>query len=201
METMELSLSSIISGHHKVTYRGIPMVKCPFDYVMYQMLVSLLKPDLIIEVGTYKGGCALYLADMLDIIGKGMVHTIDVGDAREEVVKQHQRIKFFDKGWQGYDIGNASGFKNVMIIEDGSHFYEDCIGAMRKFAPLITAGNYLIIEDSVVNLNDNSSFYGGPLRAIETFLAENNNFEIDRKYCDMFGRNVTFNVNGYLKRK
>jgi hypothetical protein len=26
-------------------------------------------------------------------------------------------------------------------------------------------------------------------------------FFVDRKWCDMFGKNATFNVNGYLKKK
>jgi cephalosporin hydroxylase len=36
--------------------------------------------------------------------------------------------------------------------------------------------------------------------AIEEFLqTHSNQFEIDRKYCDMFGTNATWNPNGYLK--
>jgi cephalosporin hydroxylase len=44
------------------------------------------------------------------------------------------------------------------------------------------------------------NYDGGPLRAIEEFLPQNPQFEIDRKWCDFYGYNVTFNPNGYLKK-
>jgi cephalosporin hydroxylase len=43
-------------------------------------------------------------------------------------------------------------------------------------------------------------YEGGPLKAIREFTSVNKNFEIDRKWCDLFGVNATFNVNGYLKK-
>lgn len=37
--------------------------------------------------------------------------------------------------------------------------------------------------------------------AVEAFLEQNAaSYEIDRGLCDYFGRNVTWNVNGYLRR-
>ena len=45
-----------------------------------------------------------------------------------------------------------------------------------------------------------SIYDGGPLRSIEEFLIENNNYVINRKWCDFFGKNATFNPNGFLQR-
>ena len=46
-----------------------------------------------------------------------------------------------------------------------------------------------------------ASFGGGPLAAIERFLRGHGaKYEIGRTYCDWFGRNATWNVNGYLRR-
>jgi cephalosporin hydroxylase len=43
--------------------------------------------------------------------------------------------------------------------------------------------------------------YGeGPLRAIEPFLKQYPEFEIDQSYCDYYGRNLTCNMNLYLHR-
>ena len=53
---MFFDINTISKGHHNVTYRGIKTIKCPFDYVIYQMMIFDLKPDLIIEVGTNHGG-------------------------------------------------------------------------------------------------------------------------------------------------
>lgn len=200
-EKVSFSIRSVIKGHYKVTYRGVPAQKCPFDYVMYQMIIHDLKPDLIIEVGTNCGGGSMYLADLLTLEGKGVVHTIDIEDRTPEQVKQHPRIKRFLGGWQGYDLTNAEGFKTILVIEDGSHTYEDTIGALIKLHPLVTKGSYLIVEDGIVSaLGVDHQFNGGPLKAIREFLASNSAFKNDATFSHMFGSNATFNVNGYLKR-
>jgi cephalosporin hydroxylase len=42
---------------------------------------------------------------------------------------------------------------------------------------------------------------GGPLKAIEAFLNQGaGRYEVDRSLCDYFGKNVTWNVDGYLRR-
>lgn len=195
--------ASISDGHFNVKYRGISAIRCPFDYVMYQMIISELKPDLVIEIGSSDGGGALYIADLMEILGNGVIHTIDIIDRINETTKNHPRIKHFLNGWKGYDLKEARGFSKVLIIEDGSHMYEDSLGALHKFSSLVTLGSYFIVEDGIVNeLGREKGFHGGPLMAIREFLkeGENKSFEVDRKYCDMFGKNATFNVNGYLKR-
>jgi len=199
---IELDLGSIVSGHHNTTYRGVTMVKDPFDYVMYQMIINEIKPDLIIEVGTNYGGSTLYMADLLNIIGKGIIHTMDVAEyVSDDLVKNHPRIKRFLGGFQEYDINNANGFEKILLIEDGSHNYQDVIDTMRKFKDIISVDSYMIIEDgSLVWMGWEEIYNGGPLRAIEEFLSENDNFIIDRKWCDFYGKNVTFNPNGFLKK-
>lgn len=200
-EQVYFDSATINAGHFGVTYRGISAIKCPFDYVMYQMIISEIQPDLIIEIGTNYGGGSLYLADLMDIIGHGTIHTIDIEKKTGDIVAKHPRIKLFTNGWENYDLKEASGFSKILIIEDASHTYEDTLGALRKFSPLVSVGSYLIVEDGIMNdLNKEKGFHGGPLRAIREFLAENRDFIVDRKYCDMFGKNATFNVNGYLKK-
>lgn len=198
---VDINLKDICEGHHKITYKGIQAIKAPFDYVIYQMIIFDEKPDLIIEIGSNKGGAALYYADLLNLIGKGELHTIDINPIESEIVKAHPRIKIFSDGWQNYDLNLAKGFEKVLIIEDASHEYKQTIDTLRKFWPLVTVGSYLIVEDGIVNaLGIEKDYNGGPLKAIYEFMEENKNFIIDRKWCDMFGKNATFNVDGYLKR-
>lgn len=195
-------LSEIDAGHHNVTYKGIPAIKCPFDYLIYQMIIWDVKPDLILEIGTNKGGSALYLADLLELNGKGVVHTIDLPENKESnILQSHPRIKVYKNGFINYDTTCLSQFPIVLIIEDGSHFYEDTFTALNKFSPFVTKGSYFIIEDGIVNeLGRKKEFNGGPQKAVSEFLKKNNNFKVDRKWCDFFGLNATFNVNGYLKK-
>lgn len=41
------------------------------------ILIEEVRPDLVIEIGTHLGG-GLYIADIMDRIGRVMVHTIDL---------------------------------------------------------------------------------------------------------------------------
>lgn len=200
-EKVELSINTIDKGHHQVSYRGVKAIRCPFDYVIYQMIISEIQPDLIIEIGTRKGGGAYYMADLLDNIGHGIIHTIDIVDEVEPIVKENNRIKFFTEGWENYDIEMALPFEKILIIEDASHMYNDTIGALNKFHPLVSKDSYFIVEDGIINnLGLEKKYEGGPLRAIREFLPKHPEFMVDRKWCDMFGKNATFNVNGYLKK-
>lgn len=200
-EAVNVSIKTIDKGHHQVTYRGVKAIRCPFDYVIYQMLINEVKPDLIIEIGARFGGGALYLADLLEKIGDGVVHSIDIIDDIDSKIKRNERITFFFDGWKGYDINNAKGFNKILIIEDASHMYEDTIGILNKFQSLVSTDSYFIVEDGIINeLGIEKKFNGGPLKAIREFLPSHPEFIIDRKWCDMFGKNATFNVNGYLKK-
>jgi cephalosporin hydroxylase len=200
-EEVKISVQSIDEGHHNVTYRGIKAVRCPFDYLMYQMIICEVKPDLVIEIGTKIGGGTLYIADLLDILGNGVVHTIDIIDIVDPKVKEHNRIKFFTEGWANYDINITKKFKKILIIEDASHLYSDTFGALNKFYSIVSKDSYFIIEDGIINeLGFEKKYNGGPLKAIREFLPNHPEYIVDRKWCNMFGKNATFNVNGYLKK-
>lgn len=200
-EAVKITVDSIDKGHHQVTYRGVKAIRCPFDYVMYQMIIAEVRPDLIIEIGTRKGGGAYYMADLLDNMGHGIIHTVDIVDEVEPVVKKHERIKFFTDGWAGYDLKYAQEYDKILIIEDASHMYADTIGILNKFHSLVSKDSYFIIEDGIINeLGLEKQYDGGPLRAIREFIPHHSEYIVDRKWCDMFGKNATFNVNGFLKK-
>jgi len=199
--SIKFDVKSICDGHHNVYYRGVKYIRCPFDYIIYQMILNEIKPDLIIEIGTNAGGGALYMADILDKIGHGEVHTIDIVDmVNSEFVKNHPRIKRFLGGYQSYDIKMAESFDTILVIDDGSHTYEDVKASLEKFKNIPTKESYFIVEDGVIDELGYPGYNGGPLRAIEEFINNNQEYIIDRKWCDFFGKNATFNVNGYLKK-
>ena len=200
-EVVYFDVNTVDKGHHQVKYRGISALRCPFDYVIYQMIVTELKPDLIIEIGTKFGGGTLYLADLMNSIDHGTIHSIDILDQTSAVVKDHPRIKLFTKGWEEYDLSLTQGYGKIMIIEDASHIYEDTLAAMEKFAAVVTKDSYFIIEDGIIDAIGKKKYYrGGPLKAIREFLPHHPEYIVDRKWCNLFGKNATFNVNGYLKR-
>jgi cephalosporin hydroxylase len=203
-EKIEYNFSpkTIEKGHHNFKYRGIITQKCPFDYVLYQMILNEIKPDLVIEIGTNQGGSCLYMADLMEINKFGEIHTIDIEDnVTSPLIDNHNRIKRFLNGYQNYDLNLTNSFERILIIDDGSHQRVDVEEAFQKFKDLVSVGSYYIIEDGVLTeLGYESNYGGGPLKAIEKIIDKNKNFIIDRKWSNFFGTNATFNPNGFLKR-
>jgi len=199
----DINLFDVYNGHFKVQYKEVPYLKCPMDYVLYQMLIMDIKPDLIIEIGTLNGGGALYYADLLYLLGKGQVHTINLeNEVCDQKVFNHGQIKFFYGGFDAYDIeANTKGFDKILVIDDAAHTYEDVLKALNKFHKVVSKESYFIVEDGVVSFTGVADNYGGgPRKAIDEFLQTNDNFIVDRSLCDFFGTNATFNPDGYLKR-
>jgi cephalosporin hydroxylase len=199
--TVSVTIKEINNGHHHTTYKGVKCIKCPFDYVIYQMIINEVKPDLIIEIGSFEGGSALYLADLLEAYKKGEIHTIDIEDRIDIRVKEHKRIKFFTRGWENYDTSITENYQSVLVIEDASHKYKDTLKAIKKFSKVVSINSYLIVEDGIIDeLGLSKEYGGGPVKAIKEFLKENKNFELSNKWADFFGKNATFNTIGYLKK-
>lgn len=198
---ISLTLKGIDKGHHNTTYKGVKCIKSPFDYVIYQMIISEVRPDLVIEIGSYEGGSALYIADLLELYGSGEIHTIDIQDNMNEQAKSHKRIKFFSNGWENYDLGLTEKYKSILVIEDSSHKYSDTLNVMIKFSKVVSIGSYLIVEDGIIDeLGLSNEYEGGPVRAIKKFLSDNKGFEISYHWTNFFGKNVTFNTLGYLRK-
>jgi FkbM family methyltransferase len=202
LDKSDFNLNDTYNGHFKVQYKGVPYIKCPMDYTLYQMIVMDIQPDLIIEIGTLNGGGALYLADLLYLLGKGEVHTINVhNEVYDQKVFNHNKIKFFNDGFENYDLNLTKGFEKILVIDDASHTYEDVLAALNKFNKIVTKDSYFIVEDGVVSFTGVADrFNGGPRKAINEFLQTNSDFVIDRNLCDFFGPNATFNPDGYLKK-
>lgn len=201
---VDFNLMTIHKGTREYTWRGVPCIKCPFDLALYQVIITKCKPDLIIEIGTNRGGSALFLADMQKLCGiKGEVHTIDINDIARSAFEGNGSIRYFNHGFEGYNLKNAAGFERVMVIDDGSHYPWDVSDAFQKFNDLVTPGQYYVIEDGVISHWEWTDFDGGPVGAIERIFEDEryeSKFRIDWQMCNFFGHNATFNMNGYLIR-
>jgi SAM-dependent methyltransferase len=198
----DINLKTIELGHLNYTYRNIPTHKCPFDFATYQMIINEIKPDLIIEIGTFKGGSTLYYADLMNNLGHGEIHTINIiDDVDDELVINHPRIKRYINGYQNYDLKLAENFEKIIVIDDGSHNSFEVLEAFKKFKNLVSVNSYYIIEDGILSeLGYDETYDGGPLKVKDEILNISKNYVIDRKWCDFFGYNATFNPDGFLKR-
>ncbi len=69
------------------------------------------------------------------------------------------------------------------------------------FDPVLASGDYIVVEDGVIQTLLESPGPAGVSQAITAFLdRRGSDYEIDVSICDRFGYNVTNNPNGWLRR-
>jgi cephalosporin hydroxylase len=182
-------------------WMGTPVLKCPLDLWIYQEIIFRVKPDLIIETGTYKGGTAHFFASMCELAGKGEVVTIDIEEYPDRPT--HSRITYLHGSSTRPSIfeavrKRADGKKSVLIILDSDHSMAHVRQEMELYAPLVTSGSYLIVEDTNINGNPVLPESGpGPEEAIDDYLKSHSDFSIDRSMEKLL---MTFNPGGYLRK-
>jgi cephalosporin hydroxylase len=187
--------------YQQVWWMGHEMQKCPMDLFMYQEIIYECKPDLIIECGTWRGGSALYMAHLCDLLNHGMVLTVDIN--RFVGFPQHSRIMYLTGS--SVDDGTfkqvqlvADGFRKIMVILDSDHTKAHVQKELELYSPLVTKGQYLIVEDSNIHGHPvREDLPAGPFEAIEKWLPRNSEFQRDEA-CERFL--LTFNPGGYLRR-
>lgn len=183
------------------TFLGVPTLKCPLDLWVYQEMLWELRPDLIVECGTASGGSALYLATLLDLIGTGRVVTIDIEVRPGRPT--HDRIEYItgsstDPTVTERIVAASEGAATVMVILDSDHSQGHVQKELELYAPLVTVGSYLVVEDTNVNGHPVSPGFGpGPWEAVEAFLEGTEDFVVDDTREKFF---LTFNPRGFLRR-
>lgn len=196
---LEIMQQRIVDG--RTTYFGVPTLKNPLDFWVYQELISRRVPDVIIEIGNMHGGSALALAHQLDLHGKGRVIAIDVNHRRLfDQPRSHPRIEFIEGDAVAMlpeVMQRIPAGADVMIIEDSSHTFDNTLAVLRAYSPLVQPGQYFVVEDSICHHGLDVGPSPGPYEAIEAFIAENSGFEVDRSIESFL---ITWNPKGFLKR-
>ncbi|MDQ2067254.1 CmcI family methyltransferase [Xinfangfangia sp. CPCC 101601] len=188
------------------SYRGRPTWKCPMDLAIYGQILWELRPRTVLEFGSNRGGSALWFADQLTAFGVEdfKIYSLDISPVND---LEDSRIVFgfCDVADPAAHIGLADLRalpKPLLVIDDASHMAGHVLAVLRFVDQAMQSGDYLIVEDgSLVELGWADEYDGGPLAALQVFLAERgDDYKVDRNRCDTFGHNVTWNPEGYLKR-
>src|SRR5919106_1486204 len=77
----------------KASWLGTQALKNPLDLWVYQEIMAETRPALIVETGTWRGGSALFMASVCDLVGEGEIVSIDVAPLRDDY-PQHPRITY-----------------------------------------------------------------------------------------------------------
>ena len=168
---------------------GINAWQNPCDNWIMQEIISEIKPDFIIETGTYKGGASLFYASILNYVNKdGKIITVDVNPQIEEVSK-NPLFQNYVEVLKGDSVSpeiidiiaqRVKGSKKVLVTLDSLHTKDHVLKELELYSKFISVGSYIVVQDTNVNGHPVLPEFGpGPMEAIIDFLEKNRSFKID----------------------
>jgi cephalosporin hydroxylase len=181
---------------------GHDLIKTPFDCWVYQEIIWETKPDFVIELGVMFGGATHFYASILDLVGHGEVIGIDVSLEKARG-PDNKRIRYFEGSSTAPEmvekVRSIVAGKRVLVIADSDHEKNHVLAEIRAYAPMVHVGGYFVVEDS---LNDIMGYHPvpneGPMAASHAFLADNDQFVIDRRWGERYV--MSLNPDGFLLR-
>jgi cephalosporin hydroxylase len=186
------------------TWLRVPLVKTATDILNFQQIIAETRPELIVETGVYVGGSALLFASVQELMGiDGRVIAVDIDLSMvNDRVREHPRIELIEGSSTDPEIveriRSAADGKRVMVDLDADHRAHHVLEELRLYAPLVSPGCYLVVEDGFLGGRPvRPEAAPGPSEALDAWLAEDPPFEPDR-WRERFL--LTQNPRGYLRR-
>lgn len=188
---------------HRFTWRGVQTVKCAQDMIIFQEIIHETQPEVIIELGVNQGGSTLFLADMIGDAGIVIGCDLQIEAWCNPKVFEKKNVTLI----QGSSTDEETFLailemvqgKRAMVILDSDHSAPHVLKECCMYGALVSSGCYMIVEDTNINGHPVYPEHGpGPAEAVQQFLSENNEFEVDRSRERLL---LTFNPGGYLRKK
>ena len=206
-------------GRPLLYHRGCHILKTTSDQAIVKELFSLVKPATLIELGAFTGGSAILMADTLKMLEiNTQIYSVDIDlgllDAATVRIKPNN-VTFIEgdvnKISQIFPPEKLEGLQHPWVVIEDVHF--NLSGTMEYFYERMKPGDYFIIEDTAPDLPlslgagrlaENTSTAGDEkLMELRKFVMkheEEGELAVDSYFCDLFGYNVTFNWNGFVRR-
>jgi cephalosporin hydroxylase len=186
----------------RLTWMGQPIWQNVLDLWSLQESIVQIRPAVLLECGTSRGGSALFCAHLFDLLGHGRIVTVDIERMHS---LEHARIDFLIGSSVDEPVlatmrqAAAAANGPVMVVLDSDHAADHVLAELRAYGPLVTPGSLMLVQDGVIDtLPMFACARPGPLRAIETFLAEHPEFTIASQWDRRFL--VTHHPSGWLQR-
>ncbi len=158
------------AAHHRQNAEGC--VKVWEDIDRYRAVISLTRPDLIIECGTHTGASAEFFASLVP-----HVITIDVIDLTDGCLPENVTpilgSSSVDDDVITLVTTRAQRHERIMVVLDSDHTAAHVEREIDAYGPLVTPGCHLVVEDGIARWMPGENAYGSPLDAIETRLRGN----------------------------
>jgi cephalosporin hydroxylase len=179
-------------------WMGVTTLKNPLDIWVYPEILHEVRPTAIVELGSALGGSTLFFCHMLDLLELD-APVISVDRSHDAFGAEHRRITTVTGDTRDpaviERVRELCGDRRVLLIHDASHEASVVLDDLRNYSPLIAPGSYLIVEDGV---NDTIGGVPGPVTAINNFMRETREFEIDESRERFL---LTYNPRGFLRRR
>ena len=166
-----------------VKYRGVLTWKNVLDLWVYQEIIWETGVDTVVEIGVRHGGTTLWLADTLrNLRGENsLVVAIDIDAQPIDFPTNVHFIRGDSIAAETFQqVSRLCAGRRVMVLADGNHAADHVLEEMRLFTPLVPDGCYFIAEDGIVDVMNWEAYTPGPAVAAHRFVAENDEFVIDR---------------------
>ena len=195
-----------LGTYGRTWWLGIHSQQNPCDNWVMQEIITEVKPDFIIEAGTAQGGTTLFYAMVLEQVNpNGKVLTLDIAPEVEEASKFkifQERVEVITGDDTSPEVVKRVSERvrggKVLITLDSDHHKKHVLKELKAYAPLVSVGSYVVVQDTNVNGHPVLPEYGeGPYEAVQEFLKTNKNFRIDHSKEKFL---LTFYPSGYLKR-
>jgi cephalosporin hydroxylase len=206
-------------GYH-FTWLGRPIIQLPQDIIAMQEIIWKVKPDLIIETGIAHGGSLIFSASMLALLeltgqiqrGRVLGIDIDIRAHNRQAIEAHPLTSnitmiegsSIDPAIVAQVKAFAKSSKNVLVCLDSMHTHAHVLAELQAYAPLVSAGSYCVVFDTIIEDMPDDSFpdrpWGkgnNPKTAVWEFLKKNTHFEIDKDLENKLL--ITVSPDGYLK--
>ena len=127
-------------GRYLGRYRGVVILKTTYDLVVYYQLLSYLKPNTIIELGTFTGASALWCADSITSLGLDThIYTVDIDPtlvSEETKQKMPDNITLiegdFNKIAEVFPPSMLQSFPHPWLVIDDGHYNFETVMAYFK---------------------------------------------------------------------
>lgn len=178
---------------------GLPIIQLPADVMATQEVIFAAQPDIIIETGVARGGSVIFMASLLQLLGRGKVIGVDI-DIRahnRDSIERHPmagRVVLVEGPSADEDTlarvrAEISPGAKVMVILDSDHSRDHVLAELRAYGPLVTEGQYLVVADTALGRIEahqaptrrSKIWHKGdePLAALELYLRETDRFAPD----------------------
>jgi cephalosporin hydroxylase len=180
-------------GHH------VP--NAPPDLIAYQEILTEIRPDWVIEIGTRDGGRAYFLATLCELLGHGDVISISEHPRRRRPT--HPRLRYLTAAPHKPEARDqvdriVGSDPHAVVILGARTRRHRTQREFEAFAPLVPVGSYLIVEHTVLNgFPVDASFGPGPHEALRQLMNLHGEFLAD---TTRERHALTFNQGGFLRR-